>query len=555
MVAAAAAVVCGSTLAIAGAASAGPGSAAPDAERFSGANRFGTAAAVSQDLNYDDIVIVNGQAFPDGLAAAVYGDTILLTNSDALPAETIAELERIDDDFGIDNITIVGGMSAVSSDVYEELADIAGFDPVRVAGANRYATALEVAEDYGSCGEVILATGENFPDALAAGPMAADFCAPILLNNGTTVRPDVAEYLLDEGISKVWIVGGESVIPASVETQIVTSLGITTERLAGSNRAATAVAIADELGWDQGVVAVNGNDFPDALSAGPLAYDYNYPIMLVNDASIPAPTAAFHIANCTQIAEIFAVGGTAVISNAVVTGAVAAATCAAPAINSATLVKNDFKQTVFTPNAGLTVTANAGSPADGAAANAWQFAYIQNGTPGTEGVAINTTDYAQPTFVMTANFNNLTNQGFVNVWNASPAAGLTTAATTAPAGLIGGGGGALPLGNTYNFITTPGSQDSIVTVTFDRLVTAATTSGLWRNLNVASGPASPGALTTSAIPATGTTTVTYTWDDGTDPTSIPALPNYQIRFNPGTVQDAASTFFNVVTAQATLTAP
>ena len=68
-------------------------------------------------------------------------------------------------------VTIVGGTSVVSSAVLEELADIAGTIPTRLAGANRYETALAVAEANGNSGTVILATGENFPDALAAGPL------------------------------------------------------------------------------------------------------------------------------------------------------------------------------------------------------------------------------------------------------------------------------------------------------------------------------------------------------------------------------------------------
>jgi putative cell wall-binding protein len=561
MMAAAAAVACGSTLALAGSASAGPGADAPDAERIAGANRFGTAAAISQEFTNDDVVIVNGLDFPDGLAAAVYGDRILLTEKDELPAETVAELKRIYTEQGDLDIKIAGGTSVVSSAVFEQLSVISGGeDPQRLAGSNRYETAIKVAADYGVGSTVILATGVNFPDALAAGPLSATGGYPILLNNGTTVRPDVAKFLLDAGVTDVIIVGGETVIPATVETQLTGSLGLDVERLAGSNRAGTAVAIADymadQFGTPSGLLAVNGTGFADALAAGPLGYWYYYPILLVEQNSIPAATAEYHVANCLVIEDIIAIGGTAVISNAVVTGAVGAATCAAPAISSATLLNNDFKQTVFTPNAGLTVTADAGTPAQGAAANAWQFAYVQNGTPGTEGVAIDTTltTYAKPTFVVTANFNNLTNQGFVNVWNASPAAALTTAATTDPTGLFPLGTGAAAPGNVAAPITTPGSQDTTVVVTFERAVTAATPSGLYPNLN----PATPAALgaptTTSTIPAAGTTTVTYVWQDNTNPLAIPSLPNYQIRFAVGSIEDAVTGFTNVLVAAKTLVA-
>jgi putative cell wall-binding protein len=570
MVAATAAVVCGSTLALTGPASAGPGTDAPDARRLAGDNRYGTAAAISDDIDDDDLVVVNGQNFPDGLAAAVYGRSILLTEAGALPAETLAELKRIDgtEGTGIDDIRIVGGTTAVSPAVFEQLSNIANGDATRVAGADRYATAIAVAKDRGVNSTVILATGENFPDALAAGPLAATGGYPILLNNGTTVRPDVANLLLTEGVTEVIIVGGESVIPASVATQLTASLGLTVERLAGTDRAGTAAAIANEyrsrFGTPSGLIAVNGNGFADALAAGPLGYDNGYPILLVNQDSIPAATADYHVANCQSITEIIAVGGTSVISNGVVTGAVGAATCTAPAIASATLVNSDFKQAVFTINAGTTVTADAGTPAQGAAANGWQVALIQNGNPGTEKVVIdaegndNPAYGGIPTFVVTANLPLLTNAGFVSIWNAGAGA-ITTAATTNPTavtGLPGTGTEAAPVVIPAGaLLTTIGSQDSTVVVTFERAVSAATPSGLYRNLNPATPPSLGAPDSTSTIPVTGTKTVTYKWEDETNPAAIPSLPNYQIRFGVNSITDAVTLLQNPVPAAKTLTAP
>ena len=253
------------------------------------------------------------------------------------------------------------------------------------------------------------------------------------------------------------------------------------------------------------------------------------------------------------------------ISNDVVTGAVGAATCAAPAINSATLVNDNFVQYEgIVPTDGvvdsLTVTAVAGSPADGAAANAWQVAFIQNGLPGTESVVIDVEgddDPAYggvPTFIMTANFGvdgGLTEEGFVQIWSDSPAAALVTAETTEDDGVVAPLGVAAPgaVVPLFAIVDTFGAQDSTVTVVFDRPVIDADATGLWSNLNDASQVLGA-ATTVSDIPTTGTDTVTFVWEDLQDPTAIPALPNYQIRFDPGTVQDAASEFFNIITAKA-----
>ena len=67
------------------------------------------------------------------------------------------------------------------------------------------------------------------------------------------MRSDVAEFLLDpaNGVTDVIIVGGTTVVPASVEAQLSGSFGLTVDRLAGSNRAGTAVAIADRTRLDR----------------------------------------------------------------------------------------------------------------------------------------------------------------------------------------------------------------------------------------------------------------------------------------------------------------
>ena len=221
----------------------------------------------------------------------------------------------------------------------------------RIAGANRYSTAIAVADYVGTGQVIVLATGENFPDALTAGPLAIRKNAPIILNNGDSLRADVAAYLdANPTINTVYIVGGESVVSAAIEAELAGPRGYTVKRLAGATRADTAVAVAEELGagYDDDVTLVNGSDFPDALSAAIQADGMSSPILLVNADSIPAATAAWHTANCATITNVIAVGGTSVVSASVLAGAVAAATCAPVGITSATLTVSDVKQRTIT---------------------------------------------------------------------------------------------------------------------------------------------------------------------------------------------------------------
>jgi hypothetical protein len=266
-------------------------------------------------------------------------------------------------------------------------------DPVRLAGVDRYTTAIAVAnKGNANPSSVILAAGQNFPDALAGGVLAQNKTAPIILNDGAALRPEVRAYLVSKNLTlnTVYVLGGTTVMPASIVAELQ-GLGVTVTRLGGADRAATATAIAGVVAptGPAGVVVVNGNDFPDALTAAPLAGS-TQPILLVEATSIPAATAAYHVGFCSTIKAITAIGGTSVIADAVVTGAVGAATCAAPAVTSAVLSTPVVTQAyvlaqLVTPTQGVTFTAlRATLP--GTAGNNWTIKFTQ--APDATGAAL-----------------------------------------------------------------------------------------------------------------------------------------------------------------------
>jgi len=340
--------------------------AEPDTTRLAGDNRYETAAAIAMAPHWDDefgcidVSVVSGENFPDGLTAAAYGDRIVLVRQDSIPAATQQALEHLMaiEECGGVSIRVIGGTGVISSNVFDALDAMTNGEVVRFAGADRYETALAVAGDVCECPNIILATGENFPDALAAGPLAIFTNGAIVLNKGESLRPDVKSFIANEDPVKVWIVGGTGVVPASVEAEL-RDMGLSVARLAGNNRFSTAAAIADRLAADVGLgysaVLVNGNGFADALAAGPFAaLDAVYgSIMLVNIDSIPPATAAWHVANCDTLGRdttkdidvdfeagpngevsifgnVYAIGGTSVVSDAVLEGAAATAKCGSP---------------------------------------------------------------------------------------------------------------------------------------------------------------------------------------------------------------------------------
>ncbi|MDZ4167600.1 MAG: cell wall-binding repeat-containing protein [Coriobacteriia bacterium] len=178
----------------------------------------------------------------------------------------------------------------------------------RTEGPDRYATAVEISRAYYPDGPVngwdgnawssytvVICTGENFPDALAATPWAAQMGAPLLLTRGATLPPVVSAELDRLKPWRVVIVGGTDVVSQGVAAAIEAK-GVTIDRVAGTDRYATSVEIAkrygaqldmDGIGWDKGVFVARGDAFPDALAAGPAAAGMHWPILLTRPDRLP----------------------------------------------------------------------------------------------------------------------------------------------------------------------------------------------------------------------------------------------------------------------------
>ncbi|MBN8210258.1 cell wall-binding repeat-containing protein [Bacillus sp. NTK071] len=187
----------------------------------------------------------------------------------------------------------------------------------RIQGADRYETAVEIAKEgfeEGNTPEVVLATGLDFPDALAGAPLAYQKDTPILLTKTKSIPDSVKKALTYFGVEHVTILGGQTAVSKDVETQLK-KMNITFERIAGENRYDTAAKIAGELDpyfSDTAFVTYGGN-FPDALSVASIAAFQGSPILLTKTKELPAETAKA----LKNYNDTYAIGGTSVISDAV----------------------------------------------------------------------------------------------------------------------------------------------------------------------------------------------------------------------------------------------
>lgn len=158
--------------------------------RLAGPDRYATSAVVSSHAFAPGLpvaYVATGTGFPDalgaGAAAGVLGGPVLLTARDSLPSSVAAELQRLRPA----RVVVLGGTAAVADSVVSAVQDATGAKVDRIGGSSRYETSSRVVADAFPSGtsQVLLATGEGFPDALAGGAAAARTGSPVLL-----VAPD-----------------------------------------------------------------------------------------------------------------------------------------------------------------------------------------------------------------------------------------------------------------------------------------------------------------------------------------------------------------------------
>ncbi len=211
------------------------------------------------------------------------------------------------------SVDVAGNVESAQTAAFEVVHPFAA---KRLAGSNRYATALAISRevfDAGSAPHVVLATGEAFADALSASALAGIYDGPLLLTARDTLAPGVLAELDRLGATHVTIVGGASAVSGTVASQLG-SAGLTVHRVYGSDRYRTASAVAAKVRAASGstiAFVVRGDGFADALAVSPLAYAEGIPILLVEPDSIPAGTSF------SGVSSVVIAGGTTAVSSAV----------------------------------------------------------------------------------------------------------------------------------------------------------------------------------------------------------------------------------------------
>ncbi len=163
----------------------------------------------------------------------------------------------------------------------------------------------------------VLARFDEFPDSLAASPLASKLGSPILLTKKSGLSTHVIDELSRISADHVLIIGGENAVPKGISKQLESS-GITTTRVAGDNRYETATEIAEivEGGNTSEAFIVSGEKFPDALSISSFASRFEAPVLFTKSASLPDDTKAY--LEKSRPEKAYAIGGETVINQSVV---------------------------------------------------------------------------------------------------------------------------------------------------------------------------------------------------------------------------------------------
>jgi putative cell wall-binding protein len=171
----------------------------------------------------------------------------------------------------------------------------------------------------------VIASGENFPDALAANGLAGALNggegAPVILTKKGSLTSHAKELLKNLQVQTVYIMGGTAAVSQEVEDAI-RDMNIATVRVAGADRQATSVSAFKLIdgNWykkhgTHSVIIATGANYADALSISPFAYATGTPIILTKADGTLTDEAVKAIKANDEIWQVIVVGGTAAVSD------------------------------------------------------------------------------------------------------------------------------------------------------------------------------------------------------------------------------------------------
>jgi len=297
--------------------------------RLAGDTRYDTMSRIIQAEvpgTSEYVVVASGDNFPDALAAAPLAGAlkapIVLTSGNVLSPQAEQQITRLK----ASKAVIIGGVNAISRATVSRIHGLVGSVPIRISEETRYETSLQIYLQgkarlgvQWSSAESIIATGENFADALSVSAYAYAEKAPIFLANPKNGFSSETLRAISGNFRHQLVVGGENAVPELVITQLMygTSGGVGL-RVYGENRYDTSRALADYMYAHNAAVNnsvfATGENFPDALAGGPLAGRSNAMVLLANTPDSPSVQWAHE--HSSGVNRVYLLGGASAVNRA-----------------------------------------------------------------------------------------------------------------------------------------------------------------------------------------------------------------------------------------------
>ncbi|WP_304152303.1 cell wall-binding repeat-containing protein [Finegoldia magna] len=270
--------------------------------RISGKDRITTSVEISKSAytTSENVVLASGFNFADALSAGQLASALdaplLLSSQDKLDSQTKNEIKRLK----AKKVFVVGGDNAISKTGIDTTLKSENIDVTRLEGKDRYSTSQKVMEktkEIINPEYLLIASGKNFPDALAATGFFVNHKSVMVLSDGITYPQSNLQEIA---------IGGVNQLPLK---------GFKGKRVSGKDRYETALEIA-KLSFDKNnnAILASGQVFADSLSAVSLTKKHNAPIILTQSNSLTENAKKY-----LNDKNVFIVGGEKTVAKNILT--------------------------------------------------------------------------------------------------------------------------------------------------------------------------------------------------------------------------------------------
>ena len=276
--------------------------AAQQVTRISGKDRITTSVEISKSAytTSENVVLASGSNFADALSAGQLASALnaplLLSSQNKLDSQTKNEIKRLK----AKKVYVVGGDNAISKSGVNTALKSKNIDVTRLEGQDRYSTSQKVMEktkEIINPEYLLIASGKNFPDALAATSFFVNHKSVVVLSDGLTYPQSNLKEIA---------IGGKNQLPLK---------GFTGRRVSGKDRYETALEIA-KLSFDKNnnAILASGQVFADSLSAVSLTKKHKAPIILTQSDYLTENAKKY-----LNGKNVFIVGGEKTVVNDILT--------------------------------------------------------------------------------------------------------------------------------------------------------------------------------------------------------------------------------------------